>query len=81
MPYYFEDREQLKKFIESNVLNSSETTEFLGISRARLSHMIRDGKLVPLKKLAKDSLFLLEDLEEKKKELEILREKYRPYDN
>lgn len=41
--------------------------------------MIKDGKLVPFKKIERVSLFLRADIEEKK-ELEIIREKYRPYD-
>ncbi|MDQ0340282.1 hypothetical protein J2S00_003087 [Caldalkalibacillus uzonensis] len=78
--YQFKDRDDLRKFIQENVLNSSEAREFLEISRVRLSQMISDGKLEPIKKLPKDSLFLKADLEEKKKELEALRKKYRPYD-
>lgn len=42
--------------------------------------MIKDGKLVPFKKMERVSLFLREDIEEKKKELEVLRSKYRPYE-
>ncbi|AEV18903.1 hypothetical protein GTCCBUS3UF5_15910 [Geobacillus thermoleovorans CCB_US3_UF5] len=42
--------------------------------------MIAGGKLNPIKKLRGDSLFLRSDIEEKKKELEALRKKYRPYD-
>lgn len=78
--YQFKDRDELRKFIQVNVLNSSEAREFLNISRARMSKMIKEDKLHPIKKLPKDSLFLKEDLEEKKRELEVLRKKYRPYD-
>ncbi|MED2039993.1 hypothetical protein P4V58_23065 [Bacillus wiedmannii] len=35
---------------------------------------------MPFKKIERVSLFLRADIEEKKKELEIIREKYRPYD-
>ncbi|WP_412161038.1 hypothetical protein [Aneurinibacillus migulanus] len=45
------------------------------ISRERLSQLIKDGKLLPIKKMLKDSLFLKTDLEEKKKELETTRKK------
>lgn len=80
MPYHFETREDLRRFVAEEVLNSTETIEFLGISRARLSQYIKEGKLMPIKKLPKDSLFLKADLEEKKKELEVARKKYRPFD-
>lgn len=79
--YRFDDEEELKQFIADHILSSSEATEFLGISRARLSTMIKEEKLKPIKKLPKDSLFLKSDLEEKKKELKELRKKYRPYDD
>jgi len=78
--YQFKDNEELRQFIADNVLGSSEATDFLGIGRSRLSTMIKDGKITPIKKLPKDSLFLKSDLELKKKELGKLRKKYRPYD-
>ncbi|WP_346780816.1 DNA-binding protein, partial [Bacillus cereus] len=49
-----------------------------GVSRSRLSHMIRNGKITPLKKLGCTSLFLKEDLEKKLEELIVLRAKYSP---
>ncbi|QYY44803.1 helix-turn-helix domain-containing protein (plasmid) [Aneurinibacillus thermoaerophilus] len=81
MSYNFDTKEQLKKFIADEVLNSAEAIEYLGISRARLSQLIKDEKLIPIKKLQRDSLFLKSDLEEKKKEMEKLRKKYRPFDH
>lgn len=78
--YHFETREDLGRFVTEEVLNSAETIEFLEISRERLSQLIKDGKLLPIKKMLKDSLFLKTDLEEKKKELETTRKKYQPFD-
>ncbi|PGZ95176.1 DNA-binding protein [Bacillus pseudomycoides] len=72
---YFDKRQ----WVIDNVLANPEAIEFLGISRARLSTMIRSGKIVPAKKLGCVSLFLKSDLEQKGKELEGLRKKYRPY--
>lgn len=80
MEYHLKGRSEVEEFIVNEVLNSAEAREYLGISRARLSTMISDGKLVPIKKLPKDSWFLRSDLERKKEELEELRKKYRPYD-
>lgn len=69
----------IRKWINDNVMTTPEAIELLGISRARMSHMIKNGKIVPIKKLGCVSLFLLEDLEKKKEELILLRAKYQPY--
>ncbi|MDO8160432.1 helix-turn-helix domain-containing protein [Bacillus toyonensis] len=68
----------LRRWVYDNVLTTPEAIELLGISRARLSHMIRNGKIIPLKKLGCTSLFLREDLEKKLEELIVLRKKYQP---
>ncbi|MEB9610025.1 helix-turn-helix domain-containing protein [Bacillus cereus] len=70
-----------RKWVFDNVMTTPEAIEILGISRARLSHMIRNGKIVPVKKLGCTSLFLREDLEKKLEELIALRKVYRPYEN
>lgn len=70
-----------RQFILEEVLTTPEALEFLNISRARLSSLIKNGKINPVKKLGCVSLFLRSDLAEKKKELIELRKKYRPYDN
>lgn len=70
-----------REFIVSEVLTTPEAIEFLGISRARLSSLIKNGKINPVKKLGCVSLFLKSDLAEKRKELVELRKKYRPYDS
>ncbi|MDY8162298.1 helix-turn-helix domain-containing protein [Bacillus thuringiensis] len=67
-----------RQWVFDNVLTTPEAIELLGISRARLSHMIRNGKITPIKKLGCVSLFLREDLEKKLEELIALRKKYRP---
>jgi len=64
-----------------NIMTTPEAIEYLGISRARMSHLIKNGKIVPLKKQGCVSLFLREDLEKKKEELVALRKVYRPYEN
>ncbi|MEB8671632.1 helix-turn-helix domain-containing protein [Bacillus cereus] len=78
--YKFEDKEKFLSFLYDEVLTTSEVMAVLGISKVRISTMIKDGKLVPFKKMERVSLFLREDIEEKKKELEVLREKYRSYE-
>ncbi|KQU25969.1 hypothetical protein ASG61_16735 [Bacillus sp. Leaf75] len=72
--------ETKREFIRKYVYTSAEALELLEISRPRLSTMIKDGKLNPIKKSGAISLFLLDDLLEKKKELIKLRKQFRPYD-
>ncbi|PHC50194.1 helix-turn-helix domain-containing protein [Bacillus toyonensis] len=67
-----------RKWAKANILTTPEALEILGISRARLSNMIKNGKIVPLKKMGCTSLFLREDLENKLEELIILRAKFQP---
>ncbi|WP_240515158.1 MULTISPECIES: helix-turn-helix domain-containing protein [Bacillus cereus group] len=74
-------RSDKRKFIVEKVLTTPEAIEFLGVSRARLSHMIKKGKITPVKKLGCVSLFLKDDLIVKREELKLLRAKYRPYEN
>ncbi|CAM4053302.1 helix-turn-helix domain-containing protein [Lederbergia lenta] len=75
-----ETREDVENFIKNDVLTTTEAMEVLGVSRGRMSQLIEAGKITPIKKLSRVSLFLRSDLEEKKEELEELRKKYRPYD-
>lgn len=70
-----------REFIVNEVLTTPEAIEFLEISRARLSAMIKNGKIIPVKKLGCVSLFLKYDLIEKREELMALRKKYRPYEH
>lgn len=79
MKYHLDSTEEVKDFIKSEVLVTSEAMEILDVSRSRMSVLIKTGKLEPVKKLGNVSLFLRADIEEKKKELEVLREKYQPY--
>ncbi len=58
--------------IKNSVVTSREVTELLGISRARLSQLVKTGKLTPIKK----NLFLINDILERKEQQIILREKY-----
>lgn len=78
--FYMMKRVDKRVFIKNYVLLTSEALELLGISRARLHSLIQTGKITPCKKSGATSLFLKEDLFEKKKELLELRRKYRTYE-
>lgn len=66
--------------IAREVLTTSEVIEILGITRQRLSKLVSDERIVPIKQVKAVSLFLLSDVEELKPILEANRIKYRPYD-
>ncbi|MFB4325692.1 DNA-binding protein [Priestia sp. BR_2] len=72
--------ETKREFIRKYVYTSAEALAFLEITRPRLSQLIRDGKIKPVKKLGSTSLFLLDDLLKKKEEMKLLRKKYRPWE-
>lgn len=67
-----------KQFIREEVLTTSEAIEILEVSRARMSIMIKNGKIEPVKRSGATSLFLKEDILQKKAELIELRLKYGP---
>ncbi|MEB8651861.1 helix-turn-helix domain-containing protein [Bacillus cereus] len=81
MRYDLKSREEVEDFIRNEVLTAPEAIEILSITRARMSQLIKQGKITPVKKLDKVSLFLRADVEEKRKELVTLREKYQPYNS
>ncbi|MEG7831729.1 helix-turn-helix domain-containing protein [Bacillus cereus] len=81
MRYDLKSREEVEDFIRNEVLTAPEAIEILDITRARMSQLIKQGKITPVKKLDKVSLFLRADVEEKRKELEALREKYQLYNS
>lgn len=66
------------QWVHDNVMTTPEAIEILGVSRSRMSNMIKNGKIAPIKKLGCVSLFLKSDLEKKKEELIVLRKKYQP---
>lgn len=40
-----------RQWVRDNVMTTPEAIEILGVSRSRMSNMIKNGKLVPIKKL------------------------------
>ncbi|MDG4850517.1 DNA-binding protein [Peribacillus frigoritolerans] len=78
--YYIMEKFDPEQFVMDEVLTSTECIELLGITRARLSALIRKKKIVPIKK-AGIQLYLKQDMLKKKAELEALRIKYRPWEH
>ncbi|OCX63579.1 DNA-binding protein [Lysinibacillus sp. AR18-8] len=78
MEYKFESTEELLEFLNEELLSAAEAIEILDISKVRLGKLVKDGKLIAVKEQPK--MFLKSMILEKKEELELLRKKYRPYD-
>ncbi|MGG4449679.1 helix-turn-helix domain-containing protein [Brevibacillus porteri] len=76
----FENKEKLTKYVVDNVMTSGEVLDYLGIERQTLHSLVKRGKLVPLKKAKETSLFLRQDIEDRKTSAEELKEKFRPYE-
>lgn len=76
----FKSDDELKAFIHDEVLTTSEAQEYLKVSRETLSSLVKRGKLIPVKKVGRVTLFWKDDLKQRKEESEQLRPKYRPYE-
>lgn len=76
--YSFNNRDELLAFLNTELLSTAEAIEILDISKARLGQLVKSGKIVAVKEQPK--MFLKSMIVEKKEELELLRKKYRPYD-
>ncbi|MHB1712018.1 MAG: helix-turn-helix domain-containing protein [Acidimicrobiales bacterium] len=70
-----EDKEYL---VRQFVLTSREARELLNVSSARVSKLVHDAKLVPVKRDSSATLFLRDDVEKRAEELAGLRAKYLP---
>ncbi|WP_458117996.1 DNA-protecting protein DprA [Bacillus sp. PK6-026] len=66
----FENIDELKKFISKEVLLTKEAAEYLDISTQRLHQLTQSGKIQPIKSSRAGSLFLKDELYERKFEIE-----------
>ncbi|KGX88220.1 helix-turn-helix domain-containing protein [Pontibacillus litoralis] len=78
MAYHFESTDELLTFLNRELLSAAEAAEILDVSKARIGHLMKSGKLQPAKDQPK--VFLKSVILDKKEELNELRKKYRPYD-
>ncbi|GLY09612.1 helix-turn-helix domain-containing protein [Pseudobacillus badius] len=81
MEYHLKNRKEVERFVIEQVLTTSEAIEILGVTRQRMNSLISTGKITPVKKLNRETLFLRSDIEARKAEQDGLRQKYRPFDN
>ena len=78
--YSFNSKGEFIKLVQTEILTSSEVLEELQISRQSLNSLVKRGKLIPIKELPRDRMFLREDVEARKEAAKELNAKYRPYD-
>jgi len=80
MEYHLKNRKQVEDFIQNEVFTSTEAQEILNVNRQRMSKLFEDGRIQPMKKTGRVTLFLKNEVEQLKRDLEEGRKKYRPYD-
>lgn len=61
--YNFINDEDLKQFIADNIISTGEAAELLGCSRQYINQLIKENKLIPIKKINYITLFLKSDVE------------------
>ncbi len=61
--YHFTNNEELKQFIADNIISTGEAAELLGCSRQYINQLIKENKLIPIKKINYITLFLKSDVE------------------
>lgn len=57
--YQVNSKEEFIKLVQSEILTSSEVIDELQISRQALGLLVKRGKLIPVKDVNRDKLFLL----------------------
>lgn len=61
--YNFTTDEELKQFITDNIISTGEAAELLGCSRQYINQLVKENKLIPIKKINYITLFLKSDVE------------------
>ncbi|EJS70479.1 hypothetical protein ICW_01948 [Bacillus wiedmannii] len=67
--YKFETKEELIKFVNDEIVNTSEALEILECSRQNLNKLVKSGTLVPIKEMVRDRLFFKEDILKRKEHM------------
>ncbi|MEX3744633.1 MULTISPECIES: DNA-binding protein [Lysinibacillus] len=68
--YSFNTREELTKYIQSEIINTTEALEILQCSRQNLNNLVKRGVLTPIKDLPRDRLFYKEDIVHRKNDMD-----------
>lgn len=65
--YNFDNENELKNFIHNNVISTNEAAEILNCSRQYINQLVKENKLIPVKKINYITLFLKSDVEARTK--------------
>ncbi|MED4646871.1 DNA-binding protein [Bacillus inaquosorum] len=60
--YSLKERDAIKKFLNEEIVNTSEAIEILGFTRQYLNQLIKTGQLEPVKEMPRDRLFIKEGI-------------------
>ncbi|MCA1233867.1 helix-turn-helix domain-containing protein [Bacillus velezensis] len=78
MEYHLKSRKEVEDFINNEVLSTTEVAEILNVNKQRMSALINTERIIPVKRIGRSALFLRQDVEVLKKELEA-NSKHRPH--
>ncbi|MEE3947758.1 Uncharacterized protein BCZB5J_02278 [Bacillus cereus] len=67
--YKFETKDDLIRFIQNKIVNTSEALEILGCSRQNLNVMVQKEKVKPIKEMSRDRLYFKEDIIKSKEQM------------
>lgn len=67
--YKFETKDELIRFIQDEIVNTSEALEILGCSRQNLNVMVQKDKVKPIKEMSRDRLYFKEDILKSKEQM------------
>lgn len=60
--FTFKDEKELRKFINEEILFTSEVAELLNCTRQYIYKLVKEGKLEPVKTATKERLFFKSDI-------------------
>ncbi|MCY8073360.1 DNA-binding protein [Bacillus inaquosorum] len=52
----------MKRFLNEEIVNTSEAIEILGFTRQYLNYLVKIGEFEPVKEMPRDRLFIKEDI-------------------
>lgn len=67
--YNFKTKDDLIRFIQDEIVNTSEALEILGCTRQNLNYMVQTEKVKPIKELPRDRLYFKEDILKSKEQM------------
>ncbi|MFJ5789982.1 DNA-binding protein [Lysinibacillus sp. NPDC093197] len=68
--YTFNSQEELTRFIQSEIINTTEALDILQCSRQNLNNLVKRNVVTPIKDLPRDRLFYKEDIINRKNDMD-----------